>query len=68
MHSHVNVQHQYYKRGLGAPVGGMLSVFYAIVACSRRKLMAFQPRLTELALPSLVCCYMDDAYLVHTWQ
>ena len=26
----------------------------------RRELMAFQPRLTELALPSVVCRYMDD--------
>ena len=25
--------------------------------------MAFQPRLTELALPSVVCRYMDDVYL-----
>ena len=32
--------------------------------------MAFQPRLTELALPSVVCCYMDDdiVYLAVAYQ
>ena len=30
MHSYANVRHRYYKRGLGAPIGGMLSAFYAI--------------------------------------
>ena len=29
-HSYVNVRHKLCKRGLGAPVGGMLSAFYAI--------------------------------------
>ena len=30
--------------------------------------MAFQPRLTVLALPSVVCRYMDDVYLVVAYQ
>ena len=30
--------------------------------------MAFQPRLTELALPSVVYRYMDDVYLVVAYQ
>jgi hypothetical protein len=58
MHSYVNVRHQYYKRGLGAPMGGMLSAFYAILVCSRRELMAFQPRLTsDRANAVLVCIW-----------
>ena len=56
MHSYVNVRHQYYKRGLGAPMGGMLSAVYATLVCSRRELMAFQPRLTELALEHSLRC------------
>ena len=45
MNSYVNMRHQYYKRGLGALMGGIiLSAFYAILVCSRRELMAFQPR------------------------
>ena len=51
-------------------MGGMRSVFYAILMCSRRDLMAFQPRLTELNLPSAVCRYIDDdiAYLAVVYQ
>ena len=49
-------------------MGGMLSAFYAILVCSRRELMAFQPRLTDLALPSVVCRYMDDIYLAVAYQ
>ena len=49
-------------------MGGMLSAFYAILVCSRRELMAFQPRLTEPALPSVVCRYMDDVYLAVAYQ
>ena len=30
--------------------------------------MAFQPRLTELALPSVVCRYMDDVFLAVAYQ
>ena len=47
-HSFVHVRHvhQQYKRYLGAPMGGMRSAFYAIHVCSRRELMAFQPRRT----------------------
>ena len=56
MHSYVNVRHQYYKRGLGAPMGGMLSAVYATLVCSRRELMAIQPRLTELALEHSLRC------------
>ena len=67
-HSYVNVRHQYYKRGLGALMGGMLSAFYAILVCSMRKLMAFQPRPTELAFPGVVCRYMDDVHLAVAYQ
>ena len=68
MHLYVNVRHQYYKRGLGAPMGGMRSAFYTTLVCSRREMMAFQPRLIELALPCVVCHYMDDVYLVVAYQ
>ena len=69
MHPYVNVRYQYYKRGLGAPMGGILSAVYATLVCSRRELMAFQPRLTELPLPSVVDCrYMDDVYLAVVYQ
>ena len=68
MHSYVNVRHRYDKRVLGAPMGGMLSAFYAILMCRRRGMMAFQPRLTELALPSVVCRYMDDVCLAVAYQ
>ena len=30
--------------------------------------MAFQPRLTALALPSVMCRYMDDVYLAVAYQ
>ena len=62
----VNVRHTLYKRGLGAPMGGMLSAFYAILRRSRREATAFTPRLRELALPCqavAVCRYMDDVYI-----
>ena len=68
MQLYVNVRHRYYKRGLGAPMGGMLSAFYAILVCSRREAMVFKPRLTELALPMVTCCYMDDVFLAFSWQ
>ena len=57
-HSYVIVRHTLYKRGLGAPMGGMLSAFYAILCCSRREATAFSPRLRELALPVAVCKYV----------
>ena len=68
MHSYVNVRHQYYKRGLGAQMAGMHSAFYAILVCSRREMTAFEPRLTELAVPSVVCRYMNDVYLAVAYQ
>ena len=51
MNLYVNVQHRYYKRGLGAsaPIGGMLSAFYDVLVCSRREAMEFIP---DLGLPS----------------
>ena len=30
--------------------------------------MVFKPRLTELALPMVTCCYMDNAVLAFAWQ
>ena len=70
MQSYVNVRHRYYKRGLGAHMGGMLSAFYAILVCSRREAMEFKHRLTELALPMVTCRYnvMDDVFLAFAWQ
>ena len=44
-------------------MGGMLSVFYAILCCSRREATAFTSRLRELALPVTVCRYMDNVYI-----
>ena len=41
-------------------MGGLLSSFYAILCCSRRKATAFAPILRGLALPYAVCRYMDD--------
>ena len=58
MHSYVNVRRRYYKNGLGAPMGGMLRAFRAILVCSRREMLAFKSRLTELALPMVTCCYI----------
>ena len=56
----VNVRHKLYKRGLKAPMGGLLSAYYAVLCCSRREATAFTPMLRELALPCDVCRYMDD--------
>ena len=61
-HSYVNVRHKLYKRGLGAPMGGMLSNFYAIIRCSNGEATAFTPRLRELSMPVAACRYMDDLY------
>ena len=44
-------------------MGGTLSVFYAILCCSRREATSCTPRLRELALPVAVCRYMDDVYV-----
>ena len=44
-HSYVNVRYKLCKRGLGAPMGGMLSGFYAILCCRRKEATAFTPRL-----------------------
>ena len=49
-------------------MGGMLSVFYAILVCSRRDAMVFKPRLTEIALPMVTCHYMDNVLLAFAWQ
>ena len=49
-------------------MAGMLSAFYAMCVCSRREMMAFPPRPTDLALPSVVCRYMDDVYLAVAYQ
>ena len=62
-HSYVNVRHKLYKRGLGAPMGGMLSAFYAIICCSKREVTAFTPRLRDLSMLVAVCRYMDDVYI-----
>ena len=61
-----------YMQGV-APAGQVgkwtrLVLYYAILVCSRRELMAFQPWFTELALPSAVCRYMDDVYLAMAYQ
>ena len=42
--------------------------YFNIILRSRREVMTFQPRLTELALPSVVCRYMDDVYLPVAYQ
>ena len=68
MRSYVNVQHRYYKRGLGAPMGGLISALYAMLVCSRREAMVVKPRLTELALPMVTCRYIDDVLLAFAWQ
>ena len=59
----VNVRHKLYKRRLGAPLGGLLSAYYALLCCSRKEATAFTPMLRELALPCAVCRYMDDVYV-----
>ena len=63
--SYVNVRHKLYKRsrGLGAPMGGMLSAFYAIICCSKREATAFTSRLRDLSMPVAVCRCMDDVYI-----
>ena len=63
-HSYVNVRHKLFKRGLGAPMGGMLSAFYAIICCSKLEAAAFTPRLRDLSMPVSVCRYMDDVHIV----
>ena len=68
LHLYVNVRRRYYKRGFGAPMGGMLSTFHDIRVCSRREAMAFKPRLTKLALPMVTCRYIDDVFLAFAWQ
>ena len=67
MHSYVKVQHQYYKRGLGTPMGGILSAFYAIrdIVCIGRELMAFQP-IGSLSSPSPV--WSVATWTMYTWQ
>ena len=40
---YVNVRHKLCMQGLGAPMGGMLSVFYAILSCSHKEAPAFTP-------------------------
>ena len=50
-HSYVNVRHKLYTQGLGNPMGGMLSAFYAILCCSCREATTFTTGLRELALP-----------------
>ena len=64
-HSYVNVRHKLYKRsrGLGAPMGGMLSAFYAIICCSKREATFFTPRLRDLSMPVAVCRYTHDVYI-----
>ena len=62
-HSYVNVRHKLYTPRLGAPMGGLLSAFYAILCCRRRDATAFTPMLRELALPCAVCRYVDDVYV-----
>ena len=64
-HSRVNVRHKLHKQGplVGAPMGGMLSAFYAIICCSKREATAFTPRLRDLSMPVAVCRYMDDVYI-----
>ena len=55
-----------YKRGLGAPMGGMLSAFYPIICCSKREATASTPRLRDrldLPMPVAVCRHMDDVYI-----
>ena len=62
-HSYVNVRHKLYKRGIGAPMGGTLSAFYAILCFSRREATAFTPLLGGPSSPYAVCRYMDDEYV-----
>lgn len=57
-HSYVHVRHKLYKRGLGAPMGGVLSDYYVIVCCSRREATSVTPRPRELVLPEAVCRYV----------
>ena len=49
---YVSVRHKLYKHGLGTPMGGMLSAFYAILCCSQREATAFTPSETARARPA----------------
>ena len=62
-HSYVNVRHKLYKRGLGAPIGGLLSAYYAILCCSRREATAFTPMLPYVYLVLSVGIWMNRVYV-----
>ena len=59
----LRVRGKVYKRNLGAPMGGFLSAFYAMLTFGYREFVVLAPLLRSLGLPAWCKRYLDDLAL-----